>query len=150
MVHLLQAYSNPAPGVVTPEELLFRSRPHEHQGATRETLRRARLLRADETAALVARYIVVRNIRAVAREFKISRTTASRVLTEHGIDTSRGMTGAQIAIAVELYERGRASAAIGSRLGFDNHTILKAVRARGVTIRPVVSGRREGQSVSIT
>lgn len=60
------------------------------------------------------------------------------------------MTGAQIAIAVELYERGRASAAIGSRLGFDNHTILKAVRARGVTIRPVVSGRREGQSVSIT
>lgn len=77
-------------------------------------------------------------MRTLAREFRMSRTTVARILSERGIDASRRMTDAQISVAVELYEQGLSSAAIGQRLGFDNHTVLKALRSRGVTIRPSV------------
>ncbi len=85
---------------------------------------------------MIARYLAIRNIRAVARELHISRTTVARILTEHGIDASRGMSEAQVGIAAELYEQGLSSAVIGRRLGFDNHTILKNLRSCGVAIRP--------------
>lgn len=146
MVHLLQVFSTPEPGQVSPRELLYRSIPREHQHATRGTRRRARRLRVVEVEALVTRYLVVRNMRAVAREFRISRTTVARILTEHRIDASRRMTEAQIAIAAELYERGLSSAAIGKRLGFDNHTILEELRGKGVTIRRAAVVRREGHA----
>lgn len=68
----------------------------------------------------------------------MSRTTVARILSEHGIDASRRMTDAQISVAAELYGQGLSSAAIGQRLGFDNHTVLKALRSRGVAIRPAV------------
>ncbi len=47
------------------------------------------------------------------------------------------MTDAQISDAAELYEQGLSSAAIGQRLGFDNHTILKALGTQGIAIRLV-------------
>ncbi|QWT23899.1 hypothetical protein KPL76_00100 [Subtercola sp. PAMC28395] len=37
--------------------------------------------------------------------------------------------------AVELYADGLSSITIGKRLGFDNHTILGALRAQDVPIR---------------
>lgn len=139
-MHLLQVYSNPSLEVVAPQELLFRSRQTERQDATPTTRRRARQLRSEEVELLIARFLAVRNIRAVAGEFRISRTTAARILTEHKIDASRGMSEAQVGTAAELYEQGLSSAAIGARLGFDNHTILKNLRLCGVAIRPK-SGR---------
>jgi AraC-like DNA-binding protein len=141
MVHLLQVYSNRAPRVVSPQELIFQSTSRKRQQDTRATLRRARQLRASETELLVTHYLAVRNIGTVAREFQVSRTTVARVLTEQGIDASRRMTDAQISVAAELYEQGLSSAAIGQRLGFDNHTILKALRSRSVAIRPVIGQR---------
>ncbi|MDZ4054474.1 MAG: hypothetical protein U1E24_14610 [Phenylobacterium sp.] len=135
-VHLLQVYSIPSPGAVAPRELLFRSRQPDTQDASRATPRRARQLRSEEAELLIARYLAVRNIRAVAREFQFSRTTVARILTEHGIDASRGMSEAQVRIAAELYEQGLSSSVIGGRLGFDNHTILKSLRLCGVAIRP--------------
>lgn len=92
-------------------------------------------MRPDEVNLVVARYLAVRNIRTVARDFQVSRTTVARILTKHGIDASRKMTDAQICVAAKLYEQGLSSAAIGKRLGFDNHTILKALRSRSVAIR---------------
>ena len=135
---LLQVYSNPAPGIVEPQELSFRSTSRERPQVARATLRRARQLRANEAELLTTRYLAVRNIRTVARECQVSRTTVARILSEHGIDASRRMTDAQISVAAELYEQGLSSAAIGKRLGFDNHTILKALRGRSVAIRRAV------------
>ena len=134
-MHLLQVYSNPAPGVVAPQELLFRSRSREKQPTVRAPRRRARQLRAHEAELVVTRYLAVRNIRTVATEFQVSRTTVARILTKHGVDASRRMTDAQITVAAGLYEQGLSSAAVGQRLGFDNHTILKALRGRGIEIR---------------
>jgi len=140
-VHLLQVYSNPSRSAMSPQELLFRSTSRKRQQHTRATLRRARQLRASETELLITHYLAVRNIRTLAREFQVSRTTVARILTEHGIDASRSMTDAQISDAAELYKQGLSSVTIGQQLGFDNHTILKALRARSVAIRPAVNAR---------
>lgn len=98
----------------------------------------------------MARYLTIRSIRAVAKGFQVSRTTVARILTEHGIDASRRMTEAQITIAVKLYEQGLSSAATGNRLGFDNHTILKELRGRGVAIRPASGRRRKHRTGGVT
>ena len=142
-VHLLQVYSNPAAGVVAPQELLFRSTIREPQPASRAPRRRARQLRAGEVDLVIARYFEIRSIRTVARDFQVSRTTIARILTENGIDASRRMTEAQVTIAAKLYKQGVSSATIGHRLGFDNHTILKELRGRGVAIRPAIGRRRK-------
>ena len=85
---------------------------------------------------MVAAYRAVRNIRTVARDFSLSRTTVARILTVHGVNTSRGMSEAQLAIADDLYSEGLSNATIGRRLGFDNHTILNGLRGLGVQVRP--------------
>jgi len=80
--------------------------------------------------------MTIRNVRAVARDLGLSRTTVTRILNKHGVHASRGMTETQLAEAAELYEQGLSSFAIGKRLGFDSHTILNGLRRRGVAIRP--------------
>lgn len=141
LVHLLQVYSNPSRGVVSPRELHFRSTSREHEDVSPEPRRRARQLRAYEAVAVVDRYRAVRNIRTVAKEFQLSRTTVARILKDHGIDASRRMTESENSKAAELYERGQSSSAIGKQLGYDNHTILRALRRRGVSIRPAANRR---------
>ena len=56
------------------------------------------------------------------------------------------MTETQIGTSVQLYEQGLSSVTIGKRLGFDNHTVLKALRARGVKIRPAVAPNRRAKN----
>ena len=65
----------------------------------------------------------------------MSRTTVAKHLVERGIDTSKGMQSADVEQAVALYAEGLSSIVIGKRLGFDNLTVLKALRDGGVAIR---------------
>lgn len=102
-------------------------------------------MRADEAKAVAERYLVVRNVRAVAAEFRISRTTVSRILTVHGIDASRSMKPADVKRAVRMYAEGLSSITIGQQLGFDNHTILKALRRAGVKVRTRSGGAAKGR-----
>ncbi len=95
----------------------------------------AKQLREGEIDALVARYREIRSMRKLATEFGLSRTTIAKHLADRGINTSRGMTSADIARAADLYEGGLSSVSIGKRLGYDNKTILSALRAEGITIR---------------
>ncbi|MBX3098590.1 MAG: hypothetical protein KF761_03340 [Salinibacterium sp.] len=136
-VHLLQVYSNPSANRLSPQALLFRStestRPAE---AETVAVRSARQLREKELERLVDRYLEVRNMRQVAREMRVSRTTVAKVLKGRGIDTSSSMKPADVERAVGLYVEGHSSGAIGRRLGFDNHTVLSALRSEGVQIRP--------------
>lgn len=81
------------------------------------------------------RYLEVRNMREVAREFRMSRTTVAKLLAERGIDTSSGMLQADREAAARLYAQGLSSGQIGKQLGFDNHTILNAIRNAGITVR---------------
>ena len=100
----------------------------------------AKQLRESEIDTVVTRYHEVHNIRQVAREFKLSRTTVAKHLLYRGVDTSRGMKPAEITRAVALYSEGHSSIAIGKQLGYDNHTILAALRNEGVQIRKPLGG----------
>ena len=78
---------------------------------------------------------------ATFEPFQLSRTTVARILKDHGIDASRRMSESEKSKAAELYERGQSSSAIGKQLGYDNHTILRALRRRGVSIRLAANRR---------
>ncbi|BAU31524.1 uncharacterized protein MalAC0309_0655 [Microcella alkaliphila] len=105
---------------------------------------RARRLRDAETDQLVRRYLEVRNMRQVAREFRMSRTTVAKLLSERGIETSRSMKPSEVKQAMRMYKEGLSSITIGKQLGFDNHTVLKVLRSEGVSIRMSASGRQTG------
>lgn len=141
-VHLLQVYSNSSMNRVSPQKLLFRSAGDVRDAGVQQSAHRiARQLRAHDIDELVDRYRVVRNVRQVAREFRISRATAAKHLGDRGVDTSPGMSPADIEAAVRLYLGGLSSGRIGQQLGFDNHTILKAIRSAGIKVRQPVAPR---------
>jgi AraC-like DNA-binding protein len=77
-------------------------------------------------------------MREVARELGMSRTTVAKLLAERGIDTSRSMKHSEVKQAMRMNKEGLSSIRIGKQLGFDNHTILNALRGHGVAIRPAV------------
>lgn len=129
MVHLLQTYSN-FRGGISPLELAAKAANSSRRGQTTPPTRRtAKQFHEPEIDRLVERYREVRNMRAVAREFGISRTTVAKHLADRGVDTSNGMKPFEIAKARALYAQGVGSGRIGALLGFDNKTILKAVKA---------------------
>ncbi len=78
-------------------------------------------------------------MRQVAREFRMSRTTVAKLLAERGIETSRHMRPVEVKQAVQMYKEGLSSITIGKQLGYDNHTILKALRQSDVKIRPKIA-----------
>lgn len=135
-MRLLQVYSNPSMNRLSPQALLFRSaKSTRPAGAGKVAVRSARQLREKELEQLVERYLEIRNMRQIAREMRVSRTTVAKVLTARGVDTSLGMKPEEVEKAVELYTQGHSSGFIGKRLGFDNHTVLNALRTHGVKIR---------------
>ncbi|TPW75575.1 hypothetical protein [Schumannella soli] len=69
----------------------------------------------------------------------MSRTTVAQHLARRGVDVSRGMKPADVAQAIDRYAEGWSSARIGAELGFDNKTIIAALRKHGVVIRPRVA-----------
>mgnify|MGYP002336032948 CR=1 FL=1 len=147
MVHLLQVYSNPSMCSVAPQGLLFRSAGSvQDAGSHRSAKRTARQLRDIEIDGLTARYLEVHKLGQVAREFRVSRTTVAKHLTDRGIETSRSMSTVDIERAVRLYSEGLSSVRIGERLGFDNHTILNGLRSGGVEIRRPAAQRTNTRS----
>lgn len=52
------------------------------------------------------------------------------------------MKPAEVKGAVQLYDEGLSSGQVGHKLGFDNHTILNALRSSGVAIRKPAAARR--------
>lgn len=136
LVRVLHNYSKDCVIGINPGELLSLARADQRKDEPgRRTPKSARQLRYVEIDRLVARYREVRNVRAVAVEFKLSRTTVTKHLADRGIVTTKSMNAVQIAQATELYADGLSSVKIGKQLGFDNHTILKKLRSNGVPIR---------------
>jgi hypothetical protein len=124
---------------VNPGDLLIRARAGQRKAEPdRRSPKTAQQLRVAEIDHLVARYKQVRNIRQIAVEFKLSRTTVAKHLADRGVTTTKSMNAEQITCAVNLYTDGLSSMVIGKRLGFDNHTIIKELRISGVPIRPAL------------
>lgn len=142
LVHLLQVYSKLYESSVNVRKLLLAAAEDSREPSDSDLPRRgrARQLRDAEIDTLVCRYREIRNMRQVAREFRMSRLTVAKLLEERGIDTSPGMKPSDLKMAVQMYEEGLSSMVIGKRLGFDNHTVLGELRKAGMTIR-TASGR---------
>jgi len=136
-VHLLHVYSNLSNRGRGPHELLQKLNRGPKRAVPSSTgqARKARQLRESEITDLVARYVECRNLRQLAIEFRVSRGTVSKHLAAKNVDTSRGMKDADIRWAVAACAAGQSSAAIGASLGFDNHTVIRALRGVGVHIR---------------
>lgn len=141
MVRVLHNYSKHCAVGISPLELAAKCASSTRKSTgSRAPSKMAKQLRESEIDTVVARYHEVRNIRQVAREFKLSRTTVAKHLLDRGVDTSRGMKPAEITRAVDLYATGLSSITIGKQLGYDNHTILAALRNEGVQIRKPLGG----------
>lgn len=108
---------------------------HRTPGPERRIPALAMQLRPDEVDRLVARYNETKNTRLVAREFRMSRTTVREHLRKRGIRvrSAKPMTEAQKKLAKQMYEAGEPSTAIGEKLEFCHHTILRAVRNQTLT-----------------
>lgn len=78
---------------------------------------------------VVQMYRAGKTINAVARAFKLHRTTVTAILDRHGVPVrAHYMTASHRASARELHESGYSLAKIGRRLGFDPATIANHLR----------------------
>jgi len=87
-------------------------------------------LTPEDIDRLALRYDETKNMRQVAREFRISVTTVRSHLRILGIEVRRSkpMSEKQKEKAREMWAAGMTSTQIGKKLGFSHHTILRAVR----------------------
>lgn len=81
---------------------------------------------------LGTRYNETKNMRQVAREFGISRTTVRSHLGLLGVRVraSKPMSELQKQKARDMWADGMTSTQIGKKLEFSHHTILRAVRPK--------------------
>ncbi len=90
------------------------------------------------------------NRRAVSR-YGIGKGSVIRWLHDHDVQMRwQGPSHEQALEAVRLYEHGLSLSRVGRRLGFDAHTIRRALLAADVTSpMPCASGWRETPSVGL-
>ncbi|WP_082099656.1 helix-turn-helix domain-containing protein [Demequina maris] len=91
---------------------------------------------------VVQMYQAGKTINAVARQFKLHRTTVTAILDRHDVPVrAHYMTARQVDEAQTLYESGNSLAEIGRRLGFDPATISNRLTGRGIHRRGQLSAR---------
>lgn len=99
-------------------------------------------LSAEGEIAVVATYQAGKTINAVAREFKLHRTTVTAILDRHGVPVrAHHMTENLVNEARALYESGLSLAGVGARLGFDAATIASRWDFYSRNVRAVASVR---------
>lgn len=95
-----------------------------------------RHLSSEQQLEVVRAYQVGKTVNAVAREFKLHRTTVTAILDRHDVPVrAHYMTESHLDQARGLYESGQSLAAVGARLGFDAATIANQLRKSGARIR---------------
>lgn len=73
--------------------------------------------------------------RELAEAYGIDRRTAIAIIKRHGASVSRGLTEAQIELAIVRYGEGASLATIGRELGVDGSTVRSRLVERGVSMR---------------
>jgi hypothetical protein len=112
----------------------------------RQQAKRARQLTAAERSLLVERYQAGATVYDLAREFTISRSTASRQIKKSGVVLRNGpLNPDEVVRAIELYATGLSTAAVGQQLGRDAGTIWRALKAASVPLRDT-HGRERASS----
>ena len=138
IVRLLQTYSKHCIATKTLTDVRIQAESERRvTGVERPILGSARQLRPAEVDQLVERYSATQDIKLVADEFGLYRATVREHLKRRNTPLRKmaSMNALEITEAVRLYETGDSSVTVGEKLGFSNHTILKALRAQGTRIR---------------
>jgi DNA-binding CsgD family transcriptional regulator len=138
VVQVLHTIQNLLSSGTDPWKLLDQARADRRPTAAQPAVRRTKRPSEAEIDHLVARYLELKSLRLVAAELGVDRATVRTHLKQRGVQLveQARMTDRDVARAVELYVAGQSSVTIGKALGFDNHTVLKALRTAGVRIRP--------------
>ena len=102
----------------------------------RSRSQRQRHLSPEEQLEVVHQYQAGNTINAVAREFKLHRTTVTAILERHDVKVRlRRMSEEHVSAAVKMYAAGHSLADVGSSLGFDPTTLASHLRDQGLRIR---------------
>lgn len=84
---------------------------------------------------LIERYKAGATQRELAGQYGVHRTTVTKILQRHGVETQRGLRPDLVDEAVRRYEDGQSLATVGRALGADPGTIKARLIERGVAMR---------------
>ena len=126
---LLHTYSKQLGGTPSAGALVEKARRSRRSTRNSPIVQRARQLRDDEVEALITHYHEHGSVALAAKALGVTRQTAGKYLGAAGISTARHMTNSEVRQARAWHDHGVSATAIGRRLGYSPHTILKALRA---------------------
>ena len=136
-MEIIGAYSRQQHLLKTLSRVLVLPRNRSIEQPIRPTQRQHNFSAADERR-IVDAYRRLRSIYAVAHEFDTTRQTVAAVLERHGIKRRFKLLAADDIIAAgQRYEQGTSLAALAAAYGVDANPVSAALRAAGVTMRPV-------------
>lgn len=124
---LLHVYSKQSGGAPPVQSLVDKARASGRGASRAPVVKRARQLRPDEIDALIAHYRENGSVVSAAKALGVTRQTAGKHLADAGISTLRRMSESDVATARSEHAMGVSAAAIGRRLGFSTHTVIKAI-----------------------
>jgi hypothetical protein len=108
-----------------------------------------RLAHADQTE-LVQAYVAGANMKDLAAAHGIHRVTASEIIRRAGVPTrQRGLDPGQVDRAVRLYGEGWSLARLGQRFEVAGTTVWRALRGRGVVMRPPHAQPRDTRALDM-
>lgn len=101
-------------------------------------------LTPETIAQLVVDYETGDSAAKLMQRYHLGKSTVLRLLQDNGaaLRTQRCISPTEAARAIELYRSGLSLRAVGDQLGFDDDTILNALKRAGVTRRPQHGGRQ--------
>jgi transposase-like protein len=106
-------------------------------GAVRLDVTPQRRLAYEDQTALVLAYVAGANMKDLAAAHGIHRVTVSEIIRRAGVSTRRrGLDPGQVERALRLYREGWSLARLGQRFEVDGTTVWRALRGRGVVMRP--------------
>lgn len=90
-----------------------------------------------QRAAVVEAYEAGGSMADLARQYGVKRVSISQLLHKAGatIRPRRVISAAEVDRAVQLYESGLSLQAVGDQLGWDQKTIYRYLKGRGVAMR---------------
>ena len=104
-----------------------------------------RRLPTSDIDALIGLYRNGSSIDALARRYRVHRTTVINQLDQAGVARRRvvrKMTDKSVAVAAARYEQGASLAVVASEFGVHQRTLARELRRAGTSIRPRRGWRR--------
>lgn len=121
------------------EQMVGRATEDEHVPVVQRPRQQQRRLTADQIDEVVARYVDGASIDALARKYKINRTTVISHLERTGVERRRNprkMTDASVRAAADRYAAGLPLAAVAAEFDVCDRTLRREFDSAGVPIRP--------------